>query len=78
MSRFSIGVMVDSFRLSLEEGIAKAKEVGATVIQIYEKSGEMAPENLSPAEGKKFWTLLDPMVWWFLPYAGIWEGTDLP
>jgi len=47
MSR--IGVMVDSFRLGLREGIKKAREVGAAAIQIYAVSGEMAPENLSPA-----------------------------
>ena len=58
MSRFSIGVMVDSFRLSLEEGIAKAKEVGATGIQIYATSGEMAPENLSPARRKEILDLI--------------------
>jgi len=53
MSRFSIGVMVDSFRLPLEEGIAKAREVGATGIQIYATSGEMAPENLSASRRKE-------------------------
>ena len=58
MSRFSIGVMVDSFRLSLEEGIAKAKEVGATGIQIYATSGEMAPENLSPARRREILDLI--------------------
>ncbi len=58
MSRFSIGVMVDSFRLSLEEGIAKAKEVGASGIQIYATSGEMAPENLSPARRKEILDLI--------------------
>ncbi|HHZ13387.1 MAG: sugar phosphate isomerase/epimerase family protein [Caldicoprobacterales bacterium] len=58
MSRFSIGVMVDSFRLPLEEGIAKAKEVGATGIQIYATSGEMAPENLSPARRKEILDLI--------------------
>ncbi|HZJ57079.1 MAG TPA: sugar phosphate isomerase/epimerase [Clostridia bacterium] len=58
MSRFSIGVMVDSFRLPLEEGIAKSKEVGATGIQIYATSGEMAPENLSPARRKEILDLI--------------------
>lgn len=58
MSRFSIGVMVDSFRLPLEEGIAKAKEVGATGIQIYATSGEMAPENLSPARRREILDLI--------------------
>lgn len=58
MSRFSIGVMVDSFRLSLEEGIVKSKEVGAKGIQIYATSGEMAPENLSPARRREILGLI--------------------
>ncbi|MFU0800971.1 MAG: sugar phosphate isomerase/epimerase [Xylanivirga thermophila] len=53
MSAFKIGVMVDSFRLGLEDGIKKAKEVGAAGIQIYATSGEMAPENLSPQRRKE-------------------------
>lgn len=44
-----IGVMVDSFRGGLREGIKKAKEVGAAGIQLYAVSGEMDPANLSPA-----------------------------
>jgi L-ribulose-5-phosphate 3-epimerase len=58
MSRFSIGVMVDSFRLSLEEGIAKSREVGAKGIQIYATSGDMAPENLSTARRKEILDLI--------------------
>ncbi len=42
-----IGVMVDSFRLGIKEGIRKAREVGASGIQIYAVSGEMDPDNLS-------------------------------
>jgi L-ribulose-5-phosphate 3-epimerase len=42
-----IGVMVDSFRLGVKEGIRKAREVGASGIQIYAVSGEMDPDNLS-------------------------------
>ncbi|AUS96890.1 xylose isomerase [Clostridium thermosuccinogenes] len=53
MSSFKIGVMVDSFRLGLVEGIKKAKEVGAAGIQIYATNGEMAPENLSAARRKE-------------------------
>jgi len=44
MSMFQIGVMVDSFRLELEDGIRKAREVGAAGIQIYATYGRMAPE----------------------------------
>jgi len=53
MSNFKIGVMVDSFRVGLVEGIKKAKEVGAAGIQIYATSGEMAPENLSAEKRKE-------------------------
>ena len=42
-----IGVMVDSFKLGIREGIKKAKEVGADGIQIYAVSGEMDPDNLT-------------------------------
>ncbi len=42
-----IGVMVDSFKLGIEEGIKKAKEVGADGIQIYAVSGPMDPDNLT-------------------------------
>lgn len=50
---FKIGVMVDSFRLGIEEGIKKSKEVGAEGIQIYATNGEMAPENLTKARRKE-------------------------
>lgn len=45
--------MVDSFRLGLEEGIKKAREVGAGGIQIYATNGEMAPENLTAARRRE-------------------------
>lgn len=59
MSFFKIGVIVDSFRLGIEEGIKKAREVGASGIQLYATSGPMAPENLTPAKRKD---LLDRIV----------------
>ncbi len=46
---FSIGVLADSFRLGVEEDIRKAREVGATGIQLYATSGPLAPESLTPA-----------------------------
>ncbi len=49
MGKDRIGVIVDSFRVGLREGIKKAKEVGATGIQLYAVSGETDPENLKPA-----------------------------
>lgn len=47
--RFSIGVILESFRLSFTEGVKKAAEVGAEGLQIYATTGEMAPENVTPA-----------------------------
>ncbi|WP_391573588.1 sugar phosphate isomerase/epimerase family protein [Cohnella sp.] len=42
-----IGVIVDSFRMPVREGLLKAKEVGADGVQLYAVSGEMDPDNLS-------------------------------
>lgn len=53
MNKMNIGVMVDSFRLGINEGIKKAREVGASGIQAYATSGEMAPENLTAARKKE-------------------------
>jgi sugar phosphate isomerase/epimerase len=58
MAAFQIGVMLDSFKLGLREGIGKAREVGATGIQIYAVSGEMAPENLNAAQRKEILELI--------------------
>lgn len=41
-----IGIMVDSLRLPIREGLVKAKEMGADGVQIYAVDGQMAPENL--------------------------------
>jgi L-ribulose-5-phosphate 3-epimerase len=41
-----IGVLVDSFKVSIREGIVKAREVGASGIQVYAVAGEMDPVNL--------------------------------
>lgn len=53
-----IGVMVDSFRLPLAEGIKKAAEVGAEGIQIYTVSGETAPEALDGAKRRDILSLI--------------------
>ena len=50
---FKIGVIVDSFKLGIKEGIQKAREVGASGIQIYATSGSMAPENLTAKQRKE-------------------------
>lgn len=48
-----IGIMVDSLRLGLRDGLKKAKELGADGVQIYAVSGEMDPANLSPLARKE-------------------------
>ncbi|MFC4775981.1 sugar phosphate isomerase/epimerase family protein [Paenibacillus sp. GCM10023252] len=49
-----IGVIVDSFRLGVREGLVKAREIGADGVQIYAVSGEMDPANLN-AQQRKEW-----------------------
>ncbi len=44
-----IGVMIDSLRLPLREGIHAAGELGAEGLQMYAVSGEMSPESLGQA-----------------------------
>lgn len=53
MNSFHIGVMVDSFRLGLREGIMKSREIGAKGIQIYAVQGDMSPENLTPVQRRE-------------------------
>ena len=53
MNRFKIGVMTDSFRLPLREGIVKSREAGAEGIQLYAVEGAMAPENLSKEQRRE-------------------------
>lgn len=48
MYKFPVGVIVDSFRLPMEEALKKASEVGAQGIQVYASNGDMAPENMTP------------------------------
>ncbi|MHC4884719.1 MAG: sugar phosphate isomerase/epimerase family protein [Planctomycetota bacterium] len=52
MGNFKIGVIVDSLRLPIKEGVAKVRAMGAQGIQVYVVNGEMAPENLT-AEGRR-------------------------
>lgn len=53
MASHKIGVIIDSFRVGVKEGIKKAKEVGAEGIQIYAVRGEMDPDNLSQSDRKE-------------------------
>lgn len=59
MADFKIGVIIDSFRLGVDAGIRKAREVGADGIQIYATSGEMAPESLNPARRRELLDKVD-------------------
>jgi len=49
MYQFPIGVIIDSFRLPLDEALKKASALGAQGIQMYATTGEYAPENLNAA-----------------------------
>ena len=53
MSDFQIGIMVESLRLGVKEGIKKAAELGADGIQIFAVNGEMHPDNLSSGDRKE-------------------------
>jgi len=50
---FKIGIIVDSFRLPVREGILKAAELGAEGIQIYATRGEMMPDELSCSDRRE-------------------------
>ena len=54
MYPFSIGVMLDSFRLDTDAALDKAKEVGAQGLQIYATHGAFSPEALDAAARKEF------------------------
>lgn len=54
MYPFSIGVMLDSFRLDTDAALDKAKEVGAQGLQIYATHGSFSPESLDAAARKEF------------------------
>ncbi|GIO54835.1 sugar phosphate isomerase/epimerase family protein [Paenibacillus cineris] len=56
-----IGVIVDSFRVGVREGLAKAKKVGADGVQIYAVSGEMDPANLSAAQRKELKSYIESL-----------------
>lgn len=56
-----IGVIVDSFRVGVREGLRKAKEVGADGVQIYAVSGEMDPAILTPADRKEWKSFIESL-----------------
>jgi len=59
MSNFKIGVMVDSFRLPIPEGVQKAREVGADGMQVYVVDGNMRPQALDAEARRKFRKLVE-------------------
>ncbi len=58
MYNFPIGVIINSFRTDIKTAVLKAAQVGADGIQVYSTSGEMAPENMSPAARREFLDLV--------------------
>lgn len=56
-----IGVIVDSFKIGVKNGLQKAKEVGAEGVQIYAVRGEMDPANLSPAARKEWRSYIESL-----------------
>ena len=54
MYQFPIGVMLDSFRLPVDEALDCAQKVGAQGIQVYATRGEMAPENMTAQNRRDF------------------------
>ncbi|MFC4597289.1 sugar phosphate isomerase/epimerase family protein [Cohnella hongkongensis] len=58
---WKIGVIVDSFRVGVREGLIKAKGVGADGVQIYAVSGEMDPANLSAAARKEWKSYIESL-----------------
>ncbi len=54
MKKFSIGVILDSFRLPFPQALEMTRKLGADGIQVYATKGEMSPENLVGENRKGF------------------------
>ena len=54
MYPFSIGVMLNSFKLDTDLALDKAVEVGAKGLQVYATKGDFAPENMTAEHRKSF------------------------
>ncbi len=54
MYPFSIGVILDSFRLPIPQAIVKARDIGAQGLQVCAIEGEMAPQNMTPQKQRDF------------------------
>jgi len=48
-----IGAMVESFRAGFRGGVEKAAALGVSGVQAYATTGELAPENMTPAKIKE-------------------------
>lgn len=57
MYPFSIGVIIDSFRVPIPDAIKKAHQIGAQGLQVYSTSGDMSPENMTPDKQREFLTM---------------------
>ena len=58
MSKFNIGVILDSFCLPIPEAIKKAAEVGAQGVQVYATRGNMSPEHMTAERIAEFRDML--------------------
>jgi L-ribulose-5-phosphate 3-epimerase len=58
---WKIGVIVDSFRAGVREGLVKARNVGADGVQIYAVAGEMDPANLTSAARKDWKSYIESL-----------------
>ncbi len=47
MDALKIGIMVESLRLGVKQGIEKCAQIGADGVQIYATSGDLDPDNLT-------------------------------
>lgn len=54
MYPFSIGVMLDSFRIDAFAALDKAQKLGAKGIQVYATRGEMSPEKMTAEKRREF------------------------
>lgn len=54
MYDFSIGVVLESFKVPYPEALRKARELGIKGVQAYATYGELAPEKMTAAKRKEF------------------------
>lgn len=58
MYNFSIGVMLESFRLPVPEALKKAREVGAAGVQVHATIGDLTPEKLTGSKRRDLLNLI--------------------